>query len=156
MRSVFFGRLHPFLVHFAVALLLVAPACDALGVFLRREALLQAGRWNTLLGAGAALASALTGLLAASAVDLRLSAGAPLLELHRALGLLLVALWVPLATWRAFSRVALPLRLRTVYLTISFVGAAMVLTQAGLGSVMVYRHGVGLRSSAHPTPAAQK
>ena len=146
------GQLHPFVLHFAVGLLLAAVGCDVLGLLLRREALLLAGRWNTLFGAGAAALSVLTGLLAAATIEPFALAGAPLLQLHRALGLLLVALWIPLAIWRAASKVALPLRLRTIYLTIAFVGAAMVLIQSGLGSAMVYRHGVGLSGSARVNP----
>ena len=150
------AQLHPIVVHFAVALLLVAPACDALGMLLHREALLHAGRWNTLLGAGAAVLAVLTGLGAESVVD-QGGAGLPLLQLHRALGFLLAAIWVPVAAWRgSVSRVALPLRLRTVYLTLSFVGAAVVLVQAGLGSTLVYRHGVGLSTSARLPPAAPR
>lgn len=146
------GQLHPFVLHFAVGLLLAAVGCDALGLVLRREGLLIAGRWNTLFGAGAAVASVLTGLLAAATIEPFAPAGAPLLQLHRAFGILLLVVWVPLAGWRAASKVALPLRLRTVYLTLAFTGAAMVLAQAGLGSTMVYRHGVGLSSSARATP----
>src|SRR5258708_36219362 len=61
------AELHPFVLHFAGALLVAGPACDALGLLLRREALLQAGRWNTLLGAGARPATVLTGLAAQAA-----------------------------------------------------------------------------------------
>lgn len=146
------GQLHPFVLHFAVGLLLTAVGCDALGLVLRREALLLAGRWNTLFGAGAAVASVLTGLVAAANIEPFAPAGTPLLQLHRAFGILLLVLWVPLAVWRAASKVALPLRLRTVYLTLAFTGAVMVLAQAGLGSAMVYRHGVGLSSSARAIP----
>ena len=149
------AQLHPFVLHFAVALLLAAVVCDAAGLLLRREALLHAGRWNTLLGAGAALLAVATGLAAAATIEPFAPAGAPLLSLHRALGLILAALWVPLALWRALSRAALPVRLRTVYLTIAFVGAAAVLVQTGLGSAMVYRHGVGLSASARIAPAAR-
>ena len=150
------AQIHPLLVHFAVALLLMAPACDALGMVLRREALLHAGRWNTLFGAGAAVLAVLSGLGAETAVD-QGGAGLPLLQLHKALGFLLAGVWIPVAIWRvAVSRVALPLRLRTVYLTASFVGAAMVLAQAGLGSALVYRHGVGLSTSARMPPPAPR
>jgi len=63
-------------LHFAVALLLTAVACDVLGLAFRREALLLAGRWNTLFGAGAAALSVLTGLLAAATLEPFAPAGA--------------------------------------------------------------------------------
>lgn len=148
------AELHPFVLHFAVALLLAAPVCDALGLLFRREALLQAGRWNTLLGAGAAGLAVATGLAAESALGPHSAAGDALLHLHKALGLLMVAAWLPIALWRGVSRLALPQRARTLYLTASFVGAALALGSALLGSALVYRHGVGLSASARaePTP----
>ncbi len=151
-----FGQLHPFAVHFAVALLLIAPACDAVGLVLRRESLLYAGRWNTILGACAAVAGVVSGFGAANGLEAHGLAGGALLQLHRALGLLAAAVWVPVAAWRIASPVALPLRLRTLYLTAAFVGGAMMLVQAGLGTTLVYRHGVGLSASARasaPPPA---
>src|SRR5205085_9477268 len=102
-------QLHPFVLHFAVALLLAAVACDAVGLLLRREALLHAGRWNTILGAGAALFAVATGLAAAATIEPFAAAGTPLLSLHKALGLLLAAHWTPLAIWRVLSKTALPL-----------------------------------------------
>src|SRR6202022_3380487 len=58
------AELHPLVLDFAVALLLVAPVCDVLGLVTHREALLWTGRWNTLIGAVAAALSVLTGLAA--------------------------------------------------------------------------------------------
>ena len=148
------AELHPFVLHFAVALLLAAPLCDALGLLLRREPLLYAGRWNTLLGTGAAVLAVVTGLAAEAGLGPHSAAGSALLELHRALGYVMLAVWIPVASWRALSKLALPQRARTLYLTAAFVGAAIALAQAGLGSALVYRHGVGLSSTARaePTP----
>ncbi len=148
------AELHPFVLHFAVALLLAAPVCDALGLLLRREPLLYAGRWNTLLGAGAAVLAVVTGLAAEAALGPHSAAGEALLQLHEALGYVLVVVWTPVAVWRGLSKLALPQRARTLYLTAAFVGAAITLAQAVLGSALVYRHGVGLSAAARvePTP----
>ena len=146
------SQLHPFVLHFAVALLLAAPAFDSAGLLWRREALLFAGRWNTLFGTVAAALAVLTGLAAESVLGPHSPAGDSLLHLHKALGLLMLAVWVPVAFWRSISKLALPLRARTVYLALAFVGAALVLVQAGLGSVLVYRHGLGLSAIARSEP----
>ncbi|GAC1347062.1 MAG: hypothetical protein NVS2B9_12250 [Myxococcales bacterium] len=146
------AELHPFVLHFAVALLLAAPGCDALGLLLRRQSLLQAGRWNTLVGAAAAILAVLTGLWAQAALPPHSAAGAALVSLHRALGFLTVGVWIPVALWRTLVRSAFPLRLRTLYLAASFAGAALVLAQAALGSALVYRHGVGLSAGARAEP----
>ncbi len=147
------GSLHPFLVHFAIALLLMGPAFDLAGLLLRREALLLAGRWNTLLGALFAAASALSGMSAEGALSPHSAAGASLLSLHSALGYLSLAVWLPTALWRGISKLALPLRLRTLYLALAFSSAALMLVQAGLGSALVYWHGVGLSPEARAEPA---
>lgn len=152
------AELHPLALHFAAALLVAGPAFDAAGLLLRREALLQAGRWNTLVGALACALAVLSGLAAESALGPHSRAGAALLSLHHGMGYLLLALWAPVAIWRAASRLALPLRLRTVYLAFAFAGAALVLGEAALGSALVYRHGVGVSREARdvkvpPAPA---
>jgi uncharacterized membrane protein len=146
------AELHPLTLHFAVGLLIAAPACDAAGLLLHREALLQAGRWNTILGTAAALLAVLTGLAAEAALGPHSAAGAALLSLHKGLGLLGLSVWTPVAIWRAASRLSLPVRLRTLYLTFAFAGAALLLAQAGLGSALVYRHGVGLSPAARADP----
>jgi len=146
------GELHPFLSHFAVALLVVGPACDALGVVFRRDALLQAGRWNTLLGAGCAAAAVASGLGARSALGAHGPAGEALLNLHAGLAWVLTAGWAPVALWRALAKPPLPVRLRTVYLALAFTGAIACIGDGLLGSALVYRHGMGLSPAARAEP----
>ena len=148
----FGGELHPFVVHFAVGLLLIAPICDVLGLFLRREALLYAGRWTTLTGAVAALISLFTGLGAQAKLPPHSAAGEALLHLHSALSFVVLAVWVPVAVWRILSKLPLPLRARTLYLAAAFTGGVVLTVQAGLGNAMVYRHGLGLSPAARAEP----
>jgi uncharacterized membrane protein len=150
------AEFHPITVHFAVALLVVGPALDLFGLLFKRESLLSAGRWNTLVGAGALLVTLLSGLSAESGLGPHSSAGGALLPLHRALGFVTAAVWVPGALWRALDRHLLPQRLRTLYLTVSYAGAALILGQAALGSTMVYLHGVGLSAAARAEPPPPK
>lgn len=147
------GSIHPLLLHFAVALLIAGPALDLVGLLLRREALLLAGRWNTLIGAGFLVLTVLSGLSAESGLGAHSAAGGSLLALHKGLGLLALAAWLPTAGWRALSKLALPLRFRTIYLSLAFAGAALILAQTALGSALVYWHGVGLSTEARAVPA---
>jgi len=149
---VFGGELHPFVIHFAVGLLLIAPICDVLGLFLRREALLYAGRWTTLLGVVAAALSIATGFGAEAALGPHSAAGEALLNLHRALSLVVFAVWLPVAVWRILSKLPLPLRGRTLYLAAAFTGGVLLTVQAALGNALVYRHGVGLSPAARAEP----
>lgn len=149
------AELHPLVLDFAVALLLVAPVCDVLGLVTHREALLWTGRWNTLIGAVAAALSVLTGLAAEAALGPHSAAGEALLHIHKALGYVMLAFCLPVAGWRAGSKLPLPRRARTLYLAGSFAVAAVVLTETVLGETMVYRHGVGLSAAARAEPVVR-
>jgi uncharacterized membrane protein len=147
------GELHSFVLHFAVGLLLASSLCDVTGLLLRREQLLIAGKWMTILGALAAALSVATGLWARSALGAHSAAGEALLHLHEALGFVVAGLWAPLALWRSLCRPALPLRLRTIYLAGAFAGAALVIAETGLGTSIVFQHGLGLSPAARAEPA---
>jgi uncharacterized membrane protein len=146
------GELHPFLSHFAVALLVFGPACDALGVALRRDSLLQAGRWNTLVGAVSAAVALASGLAARAALGPHGPAGEALLNLHGGLAWVLAAAWAPVALWRALAKPPLPTRMRTAYLALAFTGAIACVGDGLLGSALVYRHGMGLSPAARAEP----
>jgi uncharacterized membrane protein len=146
------AELHPFLLHFAVGLLVAAPACDAAGLVMRRDGLLHAGRWNTLIGSVFLGLSVLSGIAARAELGPHSAAGEALLNLHNVLGYGLLVLWVPAAVWRAFTRVAFPVRLRTIYLALSFAGATACVAETFIGAALVYRHGVGLSPAARTEP----
>jgi uncharacterized membrane protein len=145
-------ELHPFVLHFAVGLLVAAPACDAAGLLFRREGLLFAGRWNTLVGTLFAGLTVLSGIAAHAELGPHSAAGEALLNLHNVLGYGLLVFWVPAAVWRAFTRVAFPVRLRTLYLALSFAGASVCVAETLIGAALVYRHGVGLSPAARTEP----
>src|SRR5436305_13103577 len=107
------GELHPFLSHFAVALLLIGPACDAFGVALRRDSLLHAGRWNTLLGDACAAASLASGPGARAALGSHGPAGEARLNLQRALACVLAAPRAPVPRRRPLAEPPPPTRLGT-------------------------------------------
>jgi uncharacterized membrane protein len=146
------GELHSFVLHFAVGLLLASSFCDVIGLLLRREQLLLAGKWMTILGAAAAAASVATGLWAKENLGVHSASGEALLHLHQALGFIVAGLWAPLALWRSLAGPALPLRARTIYLAGAFAGAVLLFIETGLGTTLVYQHGLGLSPAARAEP----
>jgi len=146
------GELHPFVLHFAVGLLLTAPICDVIGLVLRRESLLFAGRWMTVAGTAAAVLSLITGFGAEAGLGPHSAAGEALLHLHKALGIVMVLVWLPVAVWRGLSKMPLPLKARTIYLAVAFSGAVILTVETALGGALVYRHGVGLSPAARAEP----
>lgn len=149
------GEIHPFVLHFAVGLLLVAPLSDALGLLLHREGLLITGRWTTLMGTIAAVATVLSGLGAEATLPPHSAAGEALLNIHGALGWVTLLVWVPVAAWRAAVKGPLPIRARTLYLALAMAGGVILTAETLLGSAMVYRHGLGLSPAARAEPLAQ-
>jgi uncharacterized membrane protein len=147
--------LHPVVVHFAVALLVIGPAMDTVGLLLRREALLLTGRWNIMIGAAILILAEISGLSASASLGPYSEAGTPLLNLHTALGHVCVIVWLPIALWRGLSKQLLPRHVRTLYLTLSYTGATLILAQAALGAALIFRHGVGLSSTARAIPTVQ-
>jgi uncharacterized membrane protein len=153
---VFAGEVHPFVVHFAIGLLLIAPAADVFGLLLRREALLYTGRWATLLGAGFAVLAVASGWGAEARLGAHSAAGEALLHLHEVVGYVAAGIWLPIAAWRGASKLALPLRARTLYLAAAFAAAAVLAAESILGGALVYRHGVGLSPAARAEPVVRR
>jgi uncharacterized membrane protein len=147
------GELHSFVLHFAVGLLLASTICDVMGLLLRREQLVLAGKWMTILGALGAALSIATGLWAKETLGAHSAAGEALSHLHQALGWVVAGVWVPLALWRLLVKKAIPLRLRTIYLAGAFAGAVLVISETALGTTLVFQHGLGLSPAARAEPA---
>jgi len=116
---------------------------------------LSTGRWTTLLGTGFSLLAIASGWGADAAIGAHSAAGEALLRLHEALGYLSAGIWLPAAVWRAASKLALPLRGRTLYLAASFAAASVLLAETVLGGALVYRHGVGLSPAARADPVVR-
>jgi uncharacterized membrane protein len=150
------GELHSFVLHFAVGLLLASTFCDVLGLLTHREQLLFGGKWMTIVGAAAAILSVATGLTAKEALGPHSAAGEALAHLHQALGFVVAGVWVPLAIWRSLAKPSIPLKMRTFYLAGAFAGAALVLLETGLGTALVYQHGLGLSPSARAEPVVPR
>jgi uncharacterized membrane protein len=81
MPSIHLSELHPIIVHFPIALLLVSVALDFAAVIFRRASLVEGATWALLLGAPSAVAALASGWL--SEHDVNASAAPTLLHLHK-------------------------------------------------------------------------
>lgn len=138
------ARIHPWIVHFPVALLLLAAALFLLGSLFRRRpwsaTLLTVARWNLWIGAGFALASIGTGFLdyiSASCDQAAIDATI----LHRRSGA--VTWWssliVGIAAWRTRERPPGPWLLAGMAIV-----ALAALVAARLGTDLTYGRGLGV------------
>jgi uncharacterized membrane protein len=128
------GRLHPMVIHFPIALLLVAAACEGASMLTRE------GRWraaavvNARTGAVFALAAAYAGWRLASAPGIE---STPMLEWHRWLGVATAtaAFVASTATWRMAHGSSGALWLYRIGL---FAAAASVGATGHLGGLLVW------------------
>jgi len=138
------ARIHPYVVHFAVGLLITAVALFMLGTIFRRQAwsptLLHAARWNLWIGAGCALAAIGTGFLdyLSNPCDV---AAIEATVLHRRSGA--VTWWSSLvagiAAYRTRHRAPGPALMAWLLLV-----AAAAMTATTLGTKLTYDRGLGV------------
>ena len=148
------GRVHPYVVHFAAALLLTAVLLFLLGALFRHRAwaasLLAAARWNLWIGAACALAAIGTGFT--DYISARCDAATiDATILHRRAG---AATWwssliAGIAVWRTRHRPPGPMLLSWLLVVALAAGTATV-----LGSKLTYERGLGVQA-ATPDDAAR-
>lgn len=135
--------LHPVLVHFSVALLVIGAVAEALGILRGRKGMERFGAVALLLGVGFLVATVASGFLAANSVPLPEGAYGPLSDHERA-GLVLLGVWLVLVLWKAWFRGVLPPRHRAPHAAVLLVAGALTLWVAYLGGHLVYGLGVGV------------
>jgi uncharacterized membrane protein len=135
--------LHPVLVHFSIALLVVGAVAEALGALRGRAGVERFGSVACLLGVGFLVATVASGFLAANSVALPGGAYEALADHERA-GLVLLGVWLLLVLWKAWFRGALPPRHRAPHAAALVGAAGLTLWVAYLGGHLVYGLGVGV------------
>ncbi len=146
-------NVHPFLVHFPVALFTTALLADlALLARFRSASLDRAALFGFGASAIASLASAWSGKLAADALGPSLDeAAAAAVAVHGDWAFATVVLFFVVAllrleaTWRDRENSSpRPNRARLLALPLAMVAEGCLLATAGRGGELVYRHGVGV------------
>lgn len=179
MPGIRIQELHPIIVHFPIALLLVSVSLDFLAVILRKSAIAEASTWCLFLGVLGALAAGLTGSVASR--DAGPNVDGNLLSLHSHLAFLSGALFALLLAIRLvwflpvileglgntfpalanagnnlgngfpnFYRQKLPALILSAYLIASLVGVGLISVTGYLGGVLVYDNSTGI---SHTAPA---
>jgi len=138
-------NLHPFVVHFSVALLLASTAmlliAKAFATSSWSAGLTHAGRWNLYLAALFAITSIGTGWFAF--LDARVDANAlATAVLHRRTGAIAwwLSLFCAIGVWRTRHRAP-----GWIVLTALVVASVSITFSAMYGAQLVYRHGLGIQ-----------
>jgi uncharacterized membrane protein len=140
---------HPVLVHFTVALLIVAPLLFFAATWLptesaARQRLLAAARCNLLLGFLITLGTIAAGWYAASTVTHDDTAHAAMLT-HRNLALITVAAYAPFVLW-TLTRSHTGRSHGLMFAVLLLLPAASLTLTAWRGGELVYVHGLGVQS----------
>lgn len=133
----FFGQFHPVIIHFPVALLLVAAVAEGLYLFWKKPFLAHTASVNLHLSAVSAIVAAALGwaLAATSGTDPDLKAT---LFWHRWLGTA-TALFAGLALFLWWYHRNQPSRIRVIAFRVSLIAGAVLVTITGhLGGKLVY------------------
>ena len=136
-------NIHPLFVHFPIALLLASVAFYLLGIVLKKEQPLVAGKWALISGAIAAGFTVWTGLQAAGAVP-HGGGTHSIMIIHQYFGYGILGLSALLSLWVLISKSNLPQKGRELFLILIAVLAGLVIQGADLGGRMVFQHGVGV------------
>jgi uncharacterized membrane protein len=135
--------IHPALVHATVSFLIVGGLIEAYGVGRRRPAAERFGGMLVLIGTALLLPTIVAGYLAQNSLTLS-AAAAEAVDDHERLGLLTLAVFVPLLVVRAWGRGRPPDHLRGLYVAGLLAGVALASAAAYAGGLMVYELGVGV------------
>lgn len=152
------SNIHPLIVHFPIALFIVAVLFDLIGLVGRQRWARQAGMVLMVLAALGAMAALATGLATEESVeDLLGAAGRQALEAHEDIAkptayvLLAVAVLRLALSTRPFRRVKG--LAWSAYLVAAVIGLGMLTLTAYRGGELVYVHGGGVQALS--APAAQ-
>jgi uncharacterized membrane protein len=135
-------NIHPFLVHFPVALLTTALAFDLLGMFLARQELEKAGWWAQLVGSVGIAAAVISGLVAKSEAVISTQA-AGTFEIHQQIAFVSAGAFTALLLWRVGMRTRIEPRRRALYLALFVAALTCLWIGAWYGGELVYRFGIG-------------
>ena len=146
-------NLHPLVVHFPIALLIVGFLFDVFGLLLRKDWAKRAGLVLIVLGSVGALTAMLSGSAAEEAVEAALSeTGEEMLEAHESIGQWAAYAWLAIAALRLLIATPWLKKVQNaawgMYLLGAVAGLAMITLTAYRGGELVYTYGGGVQLNA--------
>lgn len=140
--------LHPIVVHFVIAMAVIAVVFDLIGVLTRRSNLFEVSFWNLLFATAAIFVAIIFGQVEAGLAEPYGPASA-ILNLHSTLGWSLAGVLSVLTAWRYVIRSRDPQTLPLPFLAAGGVLAALVVVQVTLGNQLIWIYGL------HTVPVVQ-
>ncbi|MFQ5549917.1 MAG: DUF2231 domain-containing protein [Gemmatimonadales bacterium] len=140
------AEFHAALNDLPVALLLISVVFQWIAVFSGKESMRTVAYWTLLVGAGSAVATVFSGLIAEDWVE-HGSEVHRFIERHETLAIMMTVLFVGLAGWQLFRRGVLAKVEQRFYLGAATVGVGLLLWVGHVGGIILFRQGTGIPTS---------
>jgi len=147
------SNIHPIIVHFPIALIIVVFILDLMGVLSRKKSLISAANIITIFAAVGAVFAVVSGLIAEKSVWHPEQAH-ELLELHETIGFVVVGLTLILLIFRPAIKKKKSGSPGWVAVFLSLAAAVLVGYAGYLGGEIVYKHGTGVQQAEIATARA--
>ena len=140
--------IHPIVVHFVIAMAIIAVIFDLIGVVGRKPNLFEVSFWNLLFATAAIFVAIIFGQVEAGLAE-PYGASRTILDWHSTLGWSLAGVLSLLTGWRYVLRSRDPLSLPLPFLDAGGVLALLVVVQVTLGNQLIWVYGL------HTVPVVQ-
>jgi uncharacterized membrane protein len=137
--------LHPLVVHFGIALVILSVLLDVVGYLARRPVLHTVAAANLFIGALATIAAVSTGMLAEVQLVIAHEVH-EVLDAHKLFGFSALGGVVLLGVWRLLTRGSFPAGARTVYLGVALLTATLTALAGHRGAELVFVHGAAVQA----------
>lgn len=152
------SQLHPFAVHFPIALLLVTLVAEAVWLIKKQEFWRDMAFWLLLFGTAGSFLAAISGGWAEDALQMSHELHEKV-EQHETVGYIIAWLYASLLVWKILRRKAMLTPENRTFLGALLVATALLLYSGFLGGKLVYEYGagvkgvsVGIENSSQPKP----
>ncbi|MGB3298083.1 MAG: DUF2231 domain-containing protein [Phormidesmis sp.] len=136
--------LHPIIVHFVIAMVVMAFGCDVVGYFTRNQRLFEVSFWNMIVASVSIFVAIIFGQFEAGLAP-TYPAVIPVLTRHAALGWSLSAIIVAITAWRFALRDHSLLKLPPAYLGAASFLVLLIFLQLYMGTQLVWEYGLHVR-----------
>jgi uncharacterized membrane protein len=133
--------IHPIVVHFVIAMAVIAVVFDLIGVLGRRPNLFEVGFWNLLFATVAIFVAIIFGQIEAGLAN-PYGGSREILNLHTTLGWTLAGVLSVLTGWRYVIRSKDPQSLPLAFLAAGGLLSLLVVVQVSLGNQLIWVYGL--------------
>jgi len=148
-------QLHPAVIHFVIALFIVAYFADILFLLRKKEVFLHLARFNLYAAGVFVLMALITGIIAEENVKIPTEA-AGTFEFHELFAFLTATFVLALVFWRLSINGQYPEKFKYLYLLVSSIGIVFLLLTSFYGGDLVYKHGIATKMNQIKTDQNSK